>query len=67
MAHANPIQIQTFLKGVDYPANKAALIANAKKLGADEKVCASLDALPDAAFQTPAEVSQAFKGPDDGD
>ncbi|MDQ1815449.1 DUF2795 domain-containing protein [Massilia sp. CCM 9210] len=67
MAHANPIRIQKFLKGVDYPANKAALIVNAKKLGADDKVCASLDALPDEEFQTPAEVSQAFKGPDDDD
>ncbi|MEO7577886.1 MAG: DUF4142 domain-containing protein [Massilia sp.] len=63
MAHANPIQIQKFLKGVDYPANKAALIDNARKLGADESVCASLEQLPDEDFQTPAEVSQAFKGP----
>ena len=67
MAHANPIQIQKFLKGVDYPADKAALIANAKKLGADDKVCASLDELPDDQFQTPAEVSQAFKGETDDD
>jgi hypothetical protein len=67
MAHANPIQIQKFLKGVDYPANKAALIANAKKLGADDKVCASLEELPDEEFETPAEVSQAFKGETDDD
>lgn len=67
MAHANPIQIQKFLKGVDYPADKAALIANAKKLGADDKVCASLDELPDDQFQTRAEVSQAFKGETDDD
>lgn len=67
MAHANPIQIQKFLKGVDYPAKKAALIENARKLGADDKVCASLDELPDEEFQTPAEVSQAFKGPTDED
>ena len=65
MAHVNPIQIQKFLKGVDYPANKAALLDNAKKLGADDKVCSSLDELPDEEFQTPAEVSQALKGPTD--
>lgn len=63
MAHANPIQIQKYLKGVDYPATREHLIANARKLGADESVCASLEQLPDEEFQTPAEVSQAFKGP----
>jgi predicted outer membrane protein len=67
MAHANPIQIQKYLKGVDYPASKAELIENAKKLGADDNVCASLEQLPDEDFQTPAEVSQAFKGPSSDD
>jgi hypothetical protein len=56
----NPVQIQKFLKGVDYPANKAALLENAKNLGADENVCASLEKLPEEDFQTPAEVSQAL-------
>lgn len=66
MAHVNPIQIQKFLKGVDYPASKQALIDNAKNLGADENVCASLEQLPDEDFQTPADVSQAFgKIPDE--
>ncbi|WP_420473715.1 DUF4142 domain-containing protein [Noviherbaspirillum sp. ST9] len=60
MAHVNPIQIQKFLKGVDYPASKQALIDNAKNMGADENVCASLEQLPDEDFQTPADVSQAF-------
>lgn len=63
MAHANPIQIQKYLKGVDYPASKQDLIRNAKENGADESVCASLEQLPDEDFQTPADVSEAFKGP----
>lgn len=29
----NPIQLQKFLKGVDYPAGKQALLENAKKGG----------------------------------
>lgn len=62
MAHANPIQIQKFLKGVDYPASRDQLIENAKRLGADENICASLEQLPNDNFQTPAEVSEAFKG-----
>lgn len=63
MAHANPIQIQKFLKGVDYPASREQLIENAKRLGADDNICASLEQLPDEDFQTPADVSEAFKGP----
>lgn len=63
MAHANPIQIQKYLKGVDYPADKATLIQTAKDQGADESICASLEQLPDEEFQTPADVSEAFKGP----
>lgn len=60
MAHVNPIQIQKFLKGVDYPATKAALIENAKKMGADENVCASLEELPEQEFEAPVDVSQAL-------
>lgn len=63
MAHANPIQIQKYLKGVDYPTDKQTLIKTARQQGADESVCASLDQLPDEEFQTPADVSAAFKGP----
>jgi predicted outer membrane protein len=65
MAHANPIQIQKYLKGVDYPATREQLIENARQMGADDNICASLEQLPDADFQTPADVSQAFMGPPD--
>lgn len=66
MAHVNPIQIQKYLKGVDYPASKSALIETARKHGADDNVCSSLEQLPDEDFQTPADVSQAFgRLPDD--
>jgi predicted outer membrane protein len=60
MAHVNPIQIQKYLKGVDYPASKKALLDKAKSMGADDNVCASLAQLPDEDYQTPADVSQAF-------
>lgn len=60
MANINPIQLQKFLKGVDYPASKAALIENAKKMGADENVCSSLENLPDQEFEAPVDVSQAL-------
>lgn len=61
MAKVNPVQIQKFLKGVGYPASKATLIENAKKMGADDNVCSSLEQLPaEEEFQTPADVSQAI-------
>jgi hypothetical protein len=56
----NPIQIQKFLKGVDYPASKEALLHNAERNGADEVVRTTLEQLPDQEYETPADVSQAL-------
>jgi hypothetical protein len=56
----NPIQIQTFLKGVDYPASKEALLQHAERNGADEGVRTTLEQLPDAEYETPADVSEAL-------
>ena len=60
MSDVNPIQIQKFLKGVDYPASKQDLLQNAKKLGADDNVCESLEKLPDQDFDAPVDVSEAL-------
>lgn len=60
MQHANPVQIQKFLKGIDYPVNKEALLANAKKMGADKNVCASLEQLPEENFEAPIDLSEAL-------
>ena len=60
MTKVNPIQLQKFLKGMDYPASKEDLIAHAKQHGADENVCSTLEQLPnDKEFETPAAVSKA--------
>ena len=56
----NPIQIQKFLKGVDYPPSKEALLQNAERNGADEVVRTTLEQLPDQEYETPADVSQAL-------
>ncbi|GAA5514100.1 hypothetical protein Dcar01_02852 [Deinococcus carri] len=66
MAKINPIQLQKHLKGVNYPASKQDLVDAAGKNGADDDVRAALDALPDEEYQTPAEVSQALGGHEDG-
>jgi hypothetical protein len=60
MVTVNPVQIQKFLKGVDYPASKDDLIRQAEKEGADQNVRDALARLPDERFQTPADVSQAI-------
>jgi predicted outer membrane protein len=60
MPQANPTQVQKYLKGVNYPARKAKLIENAKSMGADDDVCASLKQLLDMNFETSEEVSQAI-------
>lgn len=59
MSKVNPIQMQKYLKGMDYPAGKKELLEHAKKSGADENVCATLERLPDEQYDTPAEVSKA--------
>ncbi len=59
MVAVNPIQLQKYLKCLDYPASKADLITKAQQEGADENVRATLDKLPDDSFETPADVSQA--------
>lgn len=56
----NPIQVQKFLEGVDYPASKEDLIKYAKEQGADENVIATLQAMPGDMFATPVDVSEAI-------
>ena len=56
----NPIQIQKFLKGVNYPASKNDLLQNAEGQGADEDARAALEQLPDEEYESPADVSKAL-------
>lgn len=59
-AHVNPIQVQKFLSGVDYPVDKQTIISKAQQEGADDNIINTLSQIPDQEFQTPAEVSQAI-------
>lgn len=56
----NPIQIQKFLGGVDYPADREALLSKAKDSGADRNVIAALESLPDREYDSPTAVSSAI-------
>ena len=60
MAKTNPIQVQKFLGGLNYPVRKEDLIQHARDKGADDNVIATLDAIPDEEFETPADVSKAI-------
>ncbi|NJN86524.1 MAG: DUF2795 domain-containing protein [Leptolyngbyaceae cyanobacterium SL_7_1] len=62
MATINPIQLQKFLKGMNYPASKEELIEHAKQHDADENALKTLEQLPEDEYETPADVSKAVGG-----
>jgi hypothetical protein len=60
MANVNPVQVQKYLKGVNYPASKNDLLKQADDQGGDKDVRATLEKLPDKTYQTPVDVSEAI-------
>jgi uncharacterized protein with GYD domain len=57
-ALANPIQVQTHLKGVDYPAGKRDLVEAARREGASQTVLRTLERLPDRTYDGPTGVAE---------
>ena len=60
MAKVNPLQVQKFLGGLDYPASKQDLIKRAEQEGVDENDRSIREQLPDGDYETPADVSKAI-------
>jgi hypothetical protein len=58
----NPIQLQRFLGGVDYPATREDLVRHAESQGADREVLDTLRNLPKDRFEGPNAVSAAASG-----
>jgi hypothetical protein len=56
----NPIQLQKYLGGVDYPTDKQTLVKTAKDQGADDDVIQTLESLPFDRYNSPNDVSEAF-------
>jgi Protein of unknown function (DUF2795) len=56
----NPIQMQKFLAGVDYPCDKKSLVEHARTKGADEPVLRRLQRMPDRTYDGPNAVSKAY-------
>jgi hypothetical protein len=59
MAKVNPIQLQKYLAGMDYPASKDDVVRRAAENGADDDIRSTLEQLPDDSFDSPAAVSKA--------
>lgn len=55
---ANPIEVQKFLKGIDYPADRRTIVEKARKEGADDTVVATLEHIPDRSYDGPNAVSK---------
>ena len=53
-------QIQTYLKGIDYPVDKQHLVDYAKSHGATENVVSTLSKLPERQYTKPTEVEKEF-------
>jgi Protein of unknown function (DUF2795) len=58
----NPIQIQKFLGGIDYPASKDEIVRTAEEKGADDAVLDALRGIPDQEYDAPTAVSEAVSG-----
>ena len=54
----NPVQVQKFLGGIDYPCSKQDLVDTAKDQGADERVMNVLKKLPDRKYDAPTDVTK---------
>lgn len=53
----NPIQVQKYLGGMDYPASKDDIVSHAKDAGADDAVMDALKGLPEKTYNKPTDVS----------
>ena len=60
MAKINPIELQKYLKGVDYPASKDDVVKAAEKNGADDEILEALKGISDESFERPTDVTKAL-------
>jgi len=60
MAKINPIELQKYLKGVDYPASKEDVVQAAEKNGADEDILEALRNVREDSFEKPTDVTKAL-------
>jgi hypothetical protein len=56
----NPVQVQKYLGGLDYPVSKEDLVRAAQEQGADTGTLQTLRSLPADQFNSPNDVSEAM-------
>lgn len=56
----NPVQVERFLSGMDYPASKNDLVNYASSQGADDNVINTLEQMPGDNFNSVKDVSRAI-------
>lgn len=62
MSDFNPIEVQRYLGGIDYPASKQTIIETAEDSGAGDDVLEALERLPERDYDDPTEVSSELSG-----
>ncbi|GAB2639328.1 DUF2795 domain-containing protein [Nocardia goodfellowii] len=55
----NPIQVQKYLSGVDYPCDRDGIVSAARDNGADQGIIKALESMPDRVYNGPNAVSEA--------
>ncbi len=60
MKRVSPVQVEKFLKGMDFPATKEDIINKARQQGADDNVLETLRMLPDKQYNSPTDISRAM-------
>ncbi len=60
MGTPNPIEVQKFLGGIDYPASKEEIVRRAQDAGAGDDVLEALDKIDDREYEGPTAVSEAI-------
>ena len=60
MGTPNPIEVQKFLGGIDYPASKDEIVRRAQDAGADDDVLEALEKIDDREYDGPTAVSEAI-------
>ena len=53
----NPIQVQKFLGGMDYPVSKDTILSTAKDQGAHQEILDALGNIPDRDYDGPNAIS----------
>ncbi len=61
-SNVSAAELQMYLRGINYPADKRKLAQTARSNGATEQVISFINRLPDLQYSSPIDVEKAFSG-----